>query len=361
MIRYRTLAALGAAVLVLLGLNNAWTYAIASRALEQGRSHELGAVARQLELSIEQARQGAEKHQDMIGRQLRTAAIAAQYALDPDIEMVTNEQLVELSAKLGVLHITLLKRTKDDIVLYRSSDPKQLGVSTKSWDPWHDAFVQLFERREVTIDWGQSLPNFWTGPFELATSDTSKVRKWGYYYDGSTNYIIDPYVSYDIQAEYEALTGVDRIIEQTIAGHEGLREIAVLNPATFESGEVMTRTEAGEELGHITTQPVIYGSYTYTSAFDAELVRTVYTEGEPAEASIDVGGEKLRKTFIPVSIDPVASMVDAAGQPIDRYILALVTEEEAAAGGLGAWYALATAVVAALAGTAVYLAFRQRA
>ena len=152
---------------------------------------------------------------DQIGRELRAASIAAQYALNPDIEKVTNAQLVELKNKLGS-DLTLLKRTKDNIVLYRSSDSKQLNYPTDSWDPWYKAFNQLHQKK-VSVKWGQSLTNFWTGPFEFSTVQTKVINKWGYYYDGTTNYILDPYISYDgRQRDYDNVTGVNHLITPTL-------------------------------------------------------------------------------------------------------------------------------------------------
>lgn len=313
-------------IVMLLLINNTIYYYTTKRSLEQSLSHEMSSVAKQIEISVEQSRQGAEKYQELIGANLRTAAIAAQYALDPDIERVSNDELVELSERLGVLHITLLKRTSDNIVLYKSSDPKQLGVKTSSWKPWYEAFNQLFDDQQVTMDWGQSLPNFWTGPFEVATTDTSKVRKWGYYFDGSTNYITDPYVSYEMQEQYEEVTGVNRLIEQTIEQNASLLEITAFNPRTFPHGELTTRTDKGEELKHITQQPIIYGTYNYKDEEDVEYIVRSYETNQPLTVNTTINGKHVLKKFIPVEITKVASIVDEQGQPLERYVLSIVSD-----------------------------------
>ena len=313
-------------VFVIVGSTHVVYYLLTKQSLERNLGHELSAVAGQIEIGIEQARLGAEQYQEQIGRQLRSVSIAAQYALDADIENVRNEQLEELSERLGVLHITLLKRVEDNIVLYKSSDPQQLGLKTASWTPWYEAFNQLFDDRQVTIDWGQSLENFWTGPFEVATSDTSKVRKWGYYYDGTTNYIIDPYVSYDMQREYEQLTGADRLIEQTLNKNPTILEIGAINPSTFPLGEILTRTELGEELRHITQLPVFYGSNTYTDSRELEHIETAYQTGESVTIKATMQGKTVVKKYVPVAIDRVASILDAKGEPLDRYVLTVVSD-----------------------------------
>ncbi|GGF98390.1 sensor histidine kinase [Paenibacillus abyssi] len=326
MLRSNTWLITTVVIILLLGINNTVYYFTTKKSLEESLSHEMSSVAKQIEISIEQSRLGAEKYQELIGHQLRSVSIAAQYALDPDIEKVDNEQLVELSDRLGVLHITLLKRTEDNIVLYKSSDPQQLGLNTSSWYPWYQAFNELFDNHQVTIDWGQSLSNFWTGPFELATSDTSKIRKWGYYYDGTTNYIIDPYVSYDMQEEYEKITGANPMIEQTLRENPSILEITVINPKTFPDGMLRTKTETGEDLDHITTQPIIYGTYEYQDPEDVGSVQEAFNTNEAVTINTDINGKHVLKMFIPVPIAKVASIVDENSEPVDHYILSIVSD-----------------------------------
>lgn len=94
-------------------------------------------------MSLEQSATGEKFVEDLIGQNLRTAAIAAKFKLDPDIGNIDNQELVELSRQLGVNHITLFQRTADDIVGVRSSDPKDLNVSSKGWDTIYKVFHQF--------------------------------------------------------------------------------------------------------------------------------------------------------------------------------------------------------------------------
>jgi len=311
---------------LLLGINNTIYYFYTKHSLEEGLAEEMLRIAKQIELTVEQSRIGAELFQEQLGEQLRTAAIAAQFALDPDVEKVNNEQLVELSERLGVLHITLLKRTEDNILLYKSSDPKQLGEPTKTWKPWYQAFNQLFDERHVSIDWGQSLPNFWTGPFEFATTDTSKIRKWGYYYDGTTNYIIDPYISYDVQQRFEEATGIGLMIRKTMEANPDLLEVTGINPVLFGKGPYLTITHGGEVLNHATRQPIIYGSYTYQLESDAKSIKHAYETGEIVTLNEHAGGKRVLKSFIPVDIDKVVSIQDENGNPLSRYVLTITSD-----------------------------------
>ncbi|MBD2871546.1 sensor histidine kinase [Paenibacillus arenilitoris] len=320
------LMAIGVIVVIIL-LNNTAYYFLTKKTLEDSFNEELLAHARRLEVSLEQSRRGAELFQDQIGRELRTASIAAQYALDPDIEKVTNEQLAELSQKLGISHITLLKRLQGDIVLYKSSDESQLGKSTKTWKPWYQVFNQLFDEKNASVDWlGQSLPNFWSGPFEVSSTDVDKINKWGYYYDGATNYIIDPYVGYDRQEEYEKATGVHRMIENSLQSSDSLLEIAFINPETFPDGE-NTIHPNGDVQGHKVQEPIFYGSYTIKSERDTELVRKAYLTKETVTLKETIGGKEIYKLFIPVFADDRGiNITDRDGIPMDSYVLTLSSD-----------------------------------
>lgn len=311
-------------IAVILCINNTAYYYLTKNTLEDNLSRELTTVANQIQVSIEQSRLGAEIYQNLIGEKLRIAAISAQEALDPDIENVSNNELVTLSKRLGVEHITLLKKTDDNIVLYKSSNPKQLGIKTKGWQHWYTAFQQLFEDRNVSIDWGQKLPNFWSGPYEYSTSDPDKIMKWGYYHDGRTNYIVDPFVEFD--NKYEVATGINAIVANTIKINKTVIEITGINPATFDNGPITTLTDRGDRLGHMTQLPIIFGSYAFPAEDDRAIVKEVVATGKSQTMDTMSGGKHVLKMFIPIPIEKVASILDTKGEKLDYYVLSLVSD-----------------------------------
>ncbi|GGD50349.1 hypothetical protein GCM10010911_04900 [Paenibacillus nasutitermitis] len=314
-------------IAVLLGINNTIYYFTSKTTLEERLRGELNDIAGQIQLSIELSRTGSEKFQEQIGRELRAASIAAEFALNPDIDKVTNAQLVELKKKLDMVDITLLERTKDNIILSKSSNPKQIGYKTSTWKPWYEAFNQLFDNRQVTIPWGQSLTNFWTGPFEFSTTDTNNIYKWGYYYDGTANYIIDPFISYESrQRAYDEATGVNQLIGRTLRANSSLLEIAVINPQTFLSGSLTSITDNGDKLKHITQNPIINGTYIYRHNEDQRNVKLANDSNHPVWINEKINNKHVIKAFIPVDIDKVASILNEKGQPINRYVLTLVSD-----------------------------------
>lgn len=312
----------------LILINNTVYYFLTKKTLEDGHKQEMLRLAKQIEVSVEQTRKGSEFYEEQIGRELRTASIAAQYALDPDIEKVTSEQLEELSEKLEIAHISLLKRTEDDIVLYRSSDPTQPGTSTKSWKPWHDIFQQLFDQKEVSSNWlGQQMTNFWSGPFENSSTEKKKIYKWGYYYDGTTNYIIDPYVDFQSnQEQYIQIAGVERLLIDLVEKDDSLLEVAVFNPRTFPDGIQSTNKE-GDTKEHLVQRSLLFGQYGIKLMDDVKSVQKAYQTNTIVTNLDKVDGRQIYKMFIPVSMDDRdMGVVDEMGNPLNNYVLSIISD-----------------------------------
>ncbi|WP_246096595.1 sensor histidine kinase [Paenibacillus sinopodophylli] len=314
-------------IVVLVLINNTAYYFLTKKTLEESFNEELVTAAKRLQISLEQSREGSEQFQNQIGRELRAASIAIQYALDPDVEKVTTDQLIELRDKLGLSHITLLKKLPDDIILYKSTNPSQENKSTKTWKPWYEVFNQLFEHKNASVDWlGQSLPNFWSGPFEVSATNVDQINKWGYYFDGATNYMIDPYVNYDRQEQYESATGVHRMIENSVQSSDSLMEIAFVNPETFPDGKETINTE-GHVQGHKVQEPIFYGSYTIKSDKDTELVRKAYFSKETVTLRENINGKEIYKMYIPTFANESGiNITDRDGQPMNSYVLMLTSD-----------------------------------
>jgi diguanylate cyclase (GGDEF)-like protein len=300
-------------VTVFLIANNFLNYVSTKEALLQDQEQQMEMIAKEVRIAIENSEIGSRQVEDLIGRELRVAAIAAKHALDPDINNVTNEQLRQLADKLGISDITLFAPVGDDIVGLKSSDPKEIGLSTKDWGYWFTALKQLLENQSVSIPEGQKLPNYWAGPIDVASSDPVHVSKWGYYYDGTTNYIIDPYVKDVDIREYERLTGPKAVIEKTLANNSALLEITGFNPRTFGREPIITKNNGVEyiELGN---RPILFGDYTYQDKRDQESIEQATKTGKLVRLNTVVNDKRVIKSFIPIHSAP---------QP---YVIGVVTD-----------------------------------
>ncbi|WML49932.1 hypothetical protein RCG23_08735 [Neobacillus sp. PS3-34] len=147
--------------------NNTIHFLRSKEQLIKSNEREITLIAQEVGSQVQQAKEGSLFVEDILGKELRITSIAIKKSLPSKHEQVTNEQLAALSKELMISHITLLKKTNDDIIGVKSSDPNEINLSTKDWGYWYDAFNQLYEKKYVRVGKGLSLPNYWSGRLRL--------------------------------------------------------------------------------------------------------------------------------------------------------------------------------------------------
>lgn len=288
-------------VTIILILNNTLFYYYTRDLLIKDQEKQMDLLGQEISIAIEHSQYTVDSLEEQKGEELRTAAIAAQNVLDPDINKVTNEQLVELSEKLGVSHITLMIKEVDDIKGVKSSDPHEINLSMREWGYWYTAFQQLFEQKNVTIPEGQKLPNYWSGPINVSASNPNHVDKWGYYYDGTTNYIISPYMRDSQIMDIEDQIGPDAIVKKTLSNNATLLNITGFNPDTFGSPPVYTN-QNGKKFIELENRDIQFGTYKYQEKeTDVSAVRKAMKTGKLVSFQGEYNQKKVFKSFIPVS------------------------------------------------------------
>ncbi|MGZ4122043.1 MAG: putative bifunctional diguanylate cyclase/phosphodiesterase [Tumebacillaceae bacterium] len=304
-------------VTAILLLNNTMNYLSNRGLLISAQELQMAMVSKEIRIAIEHSKYGSAYVENVIGQELRVASIAAQNALDPNIDNVTNAQLSKVAKQIGVSDITLFKRMPDgDIVGLKSSDPKEINLSTKDWGYWFDAMNQLFDRKAITVKEGQTLQNYWSGPIDISSSDPSHVNKWGYYYDGTTNYIINPYVKDEYIMRFEQAAGPNAILDKTRRDNKTLLEIAGINPDAFGKPPKYTERN-GSKYVELGDRDVLFGTYQYDNkAVDVPKVKEAVQSGHTVSYDADLNGKHVIKTFMPVP-----------GTATDKpYVIALVTD-----------------------------------
>lgn len=287
-------------VLCILIANNTLHYILSKHKLIEYNEKEIELITQEVSFQVENAKDGSLYVENIIGRELRTASIAVKKSLPSNYEDVTNEQLKALADELMISHITLLARTNDDIMGVKSSDLHEINMSTKEWGYWYDAFQQLFSLAPVTVKKGIALPNYWTGPVEVSSSNPDHTDKWGYYYDGSSNFIINPYLRDNQVLEYEKLFGPADVMERFTNELDGVLELTVFNSEKFgQKNRIINKN--GRSYIRIADQPIWYGTYDYQNQkTDAKLIQAAVKTGETQSYIEEVNGKKIRKTLVPI-------------------------------------------------------------
>lgn len=288
-------------VTITLTLNISIFYFSSKNELEANIRQEMYTIAKQVGTSLDAAEKSKRFMEDTIGEKLRAVAVAAKSELDPSIANVSNEQLAGLSHRLGVDHISLWKRMDGNIVVLKSSEPKELLMSSKTWDYWNTAFNQLLDDQAVTIPEGQKLLYYWSGPYQYASSDPDRVNKWGYYYDGSTDYIINPYINAQVFLDYENKIGTTALIRQLIEDNPDILEITGFDPKFFGTPPIV-KVKKGKLVHNLDVRDIPFGEYTYRDKKnDVANVQYAAKSGEILTTTLSRSGKNVIKSFIPLS------------------------------------------------------------
>jgi len=288
-------------VFFILLANNTFHYLRSKELLLDYNEKEINLITQEVSFQVENAKEGSLYVENILGRELRTASIAIQKTLPADYKDVTNEQLEKLANELMVSHITLMAKTKDDVIGVKSSDPKEINLSTKGWGYWYDAYLQLFALKPVTVKEGLTLPNYWSGPIEVASSDPDHVDKWGYYFDGTTNYIIDPYLRDNEVLGYEKQFGPGKVMDRFTKELDGVLELTVFNPKSFGKKKSVVNLN-GNSYTRISEEPIWYGTYNFLNEKqDTKLIKKASSTGEIQTYSACLNGKEIRKTFVPIN------------------------------------------------------------
>ncbi|MED4229259.1 putative bifunctional diguanylate cyclase/phosphodiesterase [Neobacillus cucumis] len=286
-------------VLFILIANNTFHYIRSKNQLLENNQREISVITNEVSFQVEKTREGSLYVENILGRDLRIACLAIKQALPATYQKITNDQLRKLASEVRVSHITLLAKTANDIIGVRSSDPEEIKMSTKGWGYWYTAYQQLFALKPVSVGKGLTLPHYWSGPIEIASSDPDHIDKWGYYYDGTTNYIINPYFRDKEVLEFEERFGPGKIIEG-YTKERGILEISVFNPKNFGKKSEVVHLN-GNSYIRISARPIWYGTYKYRNInTDAGYIKKAVNTKKVQSYNKNLNKKRVLKTFVPV-------------------------------------------------------------
>ncbi|MEI2426314.1 EAL domain-containing protein [Priestia megaterium] len=287
-------------VLCILLANNTLHYIRSKNRLTEFNQREITLVTEEIAYEVENSKNSASYMEDRMAQELRTASIAIQQSLPDDYHDVSNDQLKQLAKKLMISHITLLAPVGDDIIGVKSSDPKEINMSTKEWGYWYTSFQQLLSQQPVTTTKGLTLPHYWSGPIEVASSNPNHIDKWGYYYDGSTNYIIDPYFRDRHVLDFEKRFGPTNVMNRFTENLEGVLELTAFNPKNFGKRNQNVYLN-GHKYIRIKDQPIWYGTYTYRNTErDKKSIQKALKTGKSQSYTAEINHKKVLKTLVPI-------------------------------------------------------------
>ncbi|MEC0209490.1 sensor histidine kinase [Paenibacillus ehimensis] len=287
-------------VTCLLALSNVFYYYTTKQMLMNNHHNEVESFSSNIKVYFEHSLRSVDYAEKLLAENLRLAAMLAQTKLPPRLEQVSNKKLTELSKELGVSDITLFQRMGDDIVALRSSNPVQRNISAKEFESfWFRALNQLLDREEVSVSEGYTLPHYWSGPLDVASSDPNTLHKFGYYHDGQSDYMIDPYYRQEDMEEYVTLVSYMDFIERLQKEKPFLIELTGFNAEHFGKGIYEVKQNNRLVIPYPKRQ-IFFGQYAMQSDDDVEMVRQAHREKKTISYQTTVQGRDVIKSFVPI-------------------------------------------------------------
>lgn len=288
-------------IIIIIAINNT-AYYFSTKAILTGELEDkMRTVAEQMRMAIDQSIRGQAFIEELLARQLRTASIAVKYALDPDIGNVTNRDLASLRDELSVANLSLIQQTGDQFVATRWAEPDRAHLGTIRNGHLGDALRRMADRKPVDAGPGQTLPDFWAGPFEKTGGDPDGLQKRGYFYDGKTGYVIAAAVGPDAMHRFNGQFGPDAVASRLLEQHDFVREITVFNHDVFGKEAKIQRDGGLETWLQLKRNPILYGTYELADPeHDPEGVRTAMAQNQIVTRHMLRDGERLYKMYVPV-------------------------------------------------------------
>ncbi|MEN2767035.1 bifunctional diguanylate cyclase/phosphodiesterase [Ornithinibacillus xuwenensis] len=283
-------------MIIILMINTAIGYYTTKDNLINGSKQQAETITGGLTQAIKDLELESKRLEEMLGHSLQLSAQVIRNKLDPNIDNVTNEELKELSESLEITDITLYKREGTDIVAKKSSNPNMIGVGTKEWGYWYTALDQLFTNQDVTIREGQGLENFWSAPASISQRDPEYSDEYGFYFDGTTNYMINLHTKTTILKQYENQQKTEEIIGHILSDRSELLEIAVFNPYRNPYSVVEDTTDF-RAFGN---NALLFGNNQYLTNKDVSFIDQAMNENRMIHYQTEVNSQRLIKYFHPV-------------------------------------------------------------
>ena len=298
-IRGKLSFAISLIVFVVLLLNITFAQINARAVQRENIEQQITTMTNQLALSIELIETTNLHIEQELAMRLKTAAQAAEKLLPPSIEDVTLELLTEVRDELHLTDITLWVSEDNELVSPISTNAAEINLRSKTWDYWDVAMKQVFSLQPVTVSQGEYSTHFYSGPLNFAVTDPSAINKWGYYYSGKTNYMINTVLNTDQSFPNGYINSKEKIVDQLIANNRLLVEITAFDPQFFGKEKII-KLKQGKPVYNLDVRDVKFGEYEYINEDDASLVQAALTSTSFLSSKFEFDDSRFIRTFIPI-------------------------------------------------------------
>lgn len=157
------------------------------------------------------------------------------------LEEIGRQELTRLKEKYQVAQISLCVEIDGHIEIIQSSDPGEIGVSSKDWgedNTWTIALRQLIRTGGADVKEGYKQPSYWVGPVAKSSWEDA-YYKYAYFLttDGKgTPYLIAPYVKDEQIQMVKQRFSPENFIREITQRNQMIKSIAIVNVTPWLEG-----------------------------------------------------------------------------------------------------------------------------
>ena len=296
--------------LILIFINIIYYFSIQDN-LVTNQQEKVELIVTNIKGSIQENRDIEDSFNHYLAEDLRETSIAIQKELPADVNDVTTEQLAELEEQHSLKGVTLFVQKGDDIVSVKSSNEGEVGLSAKKLlsSDWHSMLQQLFANQNVKPikGFGHALENFWAGPVARSKSNPNMVTKWGYYNDGSTNYILNLFVERNILDAYYETAGLEKKLQHIVEINPVVLNVSVINGEAILDGvtekDIANKSQPKERL-------FVGGENRYPTPKDTEMALEALTRNEMLHQKAVSNDTAVLKSYFPSDFTTKGKVTD---------------------------------------------------
>ncbi|MCT4620042.1 MAG: GGDEF domain-containing protein [Marinisporobacter sp.] len=210
--------------------------------------------------------------------------------------------LQQLKNDYGLYGISILVKKNEDIRIVKSTEVKEVGMSTKEWGYWNDALLEMFEGKQVSIQKGYGKDAFWVGPRTLSYVSDG-FFKYAYYYNEKNDYIINPFI---LENEVNKLTygkDLDEILLEIKNTVSFIDEIAVIDGAAWLHYKSKSYKYGADPV-------VLYGDMRNTAfLYTNKKVEDIVFSQDKIYEELTYSNKKYAITYIPIGDKKIVVMM----------------------------------------------------
>lgn len=200
-------------ILSMIALEFLFIFSVVQNSFEQQQKQELSRYVSFISQSLDESMAVTKDYDALQNANLYEKAKNARNDLEGLAAIdITSEHLEEVKKKHGFTNVAIFVPSDGDVIILNSTNEDEIGMSTKKWSYWHDAFQQLLNNETVDVGRGQYFQDFWVGP--KTKSHTLKgFYKFGYIHNPKEKYIINVYVQSDEMIADRAAGSVNKTLD----------------------------------------------------------------------------------------------------------------------------------------------------